>query len=337
MTPYKDFARGGRAANNMSSRSATALVTGGAGFIGSNLARRLLAMGWQVRVLDNLLTGFEENVPQEAELVVGDVRDPEAVEKACEGIDIVFHQAAVRNVARSVDNPALTNECNVTGTLNLLMAAEAAGVSRLVYASSSSAYGDTGEAINNEDMKPNPLSPYAVSKLTGEHYCRVWSHLKGLSTISLRYFNVFGPGQHPESLYSAVFPAFISALSEDRRPEVHWDGEQSRDFTFVDDVVDANVRAASAADPADGAVINVGSGRPKTVKDVLAAVSAALGRWNEPLHSPKRPGDVRHTHADISRARELLGWEPRADWDEAVQATVDWFLGKHDALRRQAQ
>ncbi len=313
---------------NMSSQWSKALVTGGAGFIGSNLARRLLASGWQVRVLDNLLTGFEENVPPEVELMVGDLRDPQAVDKACEGIEVVFHQAAVRNVARSVDHPALTNECNVTGTLNLLKAAEAADVRRLIYASSSSAYGDTGEAINHEDMKPNPLSPYAVSKLAGEHYCRVWTHLKRLPTISLRYFNVFGPGQHPESLYSAVFPAFISALSEDRRPEVHWDGEQSRDFTFVDDVVEANVRAASAGDGADGGVINVGSGRPKTVNEVLGAVSAAMGCRMEPVHKPKRPGDVRHTHADITRACELLSWEPRADWHEAVRATLRWFLDR---------
>jgi UDP-N-acetylglucosamine/UDP-N-acetyl-alpha-D-glucosaminouronate 4-epimerase len=303
-----------------------ALVTGGAGFIGSALSRALVEEGWQVRILDNFLTGFEENVPAEAELVRVDLRSADALRTACDGVDVVFHQAAVRSVPRSVDDPMLTETCNVVGTLNLLMAAEEANVRRVVYASSSSAYGDTQGAFNQEDMTPNPLSPYAVSKLAGEYYCRVWARLKGLSTVSLRYFNVFGPGQHPDSKYAAVFPAFISALAQRRPPEIHWDGEQSRDFTFVQDVVRANMLAAEAGDNVSGQVINVGAGRAKSVNEVLSSVSEAIGHWVEPVRLPKRKGDVRHTHADITRAQELLGWEPEANWDEAVKAAVSWFL-----------
>jgi nucleoside-diphosphate-sugar epimerase len=303
-----------------------ALVTGGAGFIGSTIARALLEEGTPVRVLDSLVSGFKEMVPEGAEFQLGDLRDAEAVAKACEGVDVVYHQAALRSVARSVDEPLLTEENNVLGTLNLLSAAEAAGVRRVVYAASSSVYGETTEGINREDSPPNPLSPYAVSKLTCEYYCRVWTHLKGLSTVSLRYFNVFGPGQHPESKYAAVFPGFISALAAGQPPEVHWDGEQSRDFTYVRDVARANMLAASADSRVDGQVINIGAGRAKTVNEVLATVSKVIGTWIEPVRTPKRQGDVRATLADITRARELLGWEPQADWDEAVAATVKWFL-----------
>ncbi len=308
-----------------------ALVTGGGGFIGSALARRLLDYGWRVRVLDNFLTGREENVPPGCELVRGDLRDPNAVRAACREMEVVFHQAALRSVPRSVDDPLLSQSCNVTGTLNLLMAAEEAGVGRVVYASSSSVYGEIAEPLNREDMAPDPQSPYAVSKLAAEHYCRVWTSLKGLSTVSLRYFNVFGPGQNPESKYAAVFPAFISALAAGSAPEVHWDGEQSRDLTYIDDVVSANVLAAQAGPQADGSVVNVGAGRAKSVNEVLEAVSAAVGRWMDPVHRPKRFGDIRRTHADVSRARELLGWEPRAEWEEAVRATVTWFLQRETA------
>ena len=300
-------------------------MTGGAGFIGSTIARALLLEGTPVRVFDNLIAGFREMVPDGAEFQLGDLRDPEAVAKACEGVDVVYHQAALRSVARSVDEPLVTEECNVMGTLNLLNAAEAARVRRVVYAASSSAYGETTEGINREDAVPNPLSPYAVSKLAGEYYCRLWTQLKGLSTVTLRYFNVFGPGQHPESKYAAVFPGLISALSAGRAPEVHWDGEQSRDFTFVQDVARANMLAAAADGRVDGQMINIGAGRAKTVNEVLATISKAMGVWIEPVRTPKRQGDVRATLADITRARELLGWEPQADWDEAVGATVEWF------------
>jgi len=305
------------------------LVTGGAGFIGSSIARSLLRAGWRVRVLDNLLTGFAENVPSRAEFVVGDLRDLDVVEAACEGIDIVFHQGALRSVPKSVDDPGTSATCNVIGTLNVLTAAERRGVRRVVYASSSSVYGDVAEGLQTEDMTPSPLSPYAVSKLAAEQYCRVWTNLKGLSTVSLRYFNVYGPGQHPESKYAAVFPAFISSLLEGRRPEVHWDGEQSRDFSFIDDVVSANILAGTVDHPAlDGAVLNIGGGDPKSVNEVLSAVCDEVGVWMEPIRSPKRQGDVRRTHADTSRARALLGWRPESDWTQSVARTVAWFRGR---------
>jgi nucleoside-diphosphate-sugar epimerase len=305
-----------------------ALVTGGAGFIGSSIARELLANDWEVRILDNFLTGFEDAVPQDAELVRGDIRDLDTCRAACADIDVVFHQAAFRSVPKSVDDPRLSNDCNITGSLNLLMAAGDAGVKRLVYASSSSAYGDISGTINQEDLPTNPRSPYAVSKLAAEQYCRLWSDLKGLSTVSLRYFNVFGPGQHPDSKYSAVFPGFVSALVEGRAPEVHWDGEQSRDFTYIDDVVRANILGAQADDRVSGMVFNIGGGEPKSINDVLRAVADAVGTWIEPQHSPKRQGDIRSTEADVSRAAEYLGWKPEADWVESVAATVSWFQQK---------
>lgn len=302
------------------------LVTGGAGFIGSSIARAVLAAGTAVRVFDNLVGGFREAVPPDAEFILGDLRDPEAVANAVEGVDLVYHQAALRSVPRSVDEPLITEECNAGGTVNLLGAAERAGVRRVVYASSSSAYGETTAGRNREDATPKPQSPYAVSKLAAEYYCRVWTGLKGLSTVSLRYFNVFGPGQHPESKYSAVFPALISSLAAGRAPEIQWDGEQSRDFTFIGDVVQANLAAAAATDPrVDGNVFNIGAGRPKSVNETLKTISEAMGVWIEPVRTPKRAGDIRSSLADCSRARELLGWEAQADWTEAVAATVRWF------------
>lgn len=305
-----------------------ALVTGGAGFIGSAVARALVAQGDGVRVLDNLATGQRDRVPPGSEFVEGDLRDPDALRRCCRGVEVIFHHAAIRSVPRSVDDPLLSNDANVTGTLNLLVAAEEAGVRRVVYASSSSVYGDSEGAINREDMAPSPRSPYAVSKLAGEYYCRVWTHLKGLSTVSLRYFNVFGPGQPAESKYAAVFPAFISALVAGRKPEIHWDGEQSRDFSFIDDVVHANLLASSAdGGVVDGAVINIGGGRPHTVNEVFESVSKTLGAAVEPRRTPRRPGDVRSTRADIDRAQALLGWRPETDWDDAVRATVEWFRG----------
>lgn len=300
------------------------LVTGGAGFIGSAIARACVEKGWDTTAFDNLMTGFESAVPEGATLMRGDLRDHEAMAHACEGVHLIFHQGALRSVPRSVDEPELTLDCNIGGTLNVLIAAERAGVGRVIYASSSSVYGDTEGALNREDMAPNPQSPYAASKLAGEYYCRVWTSLKGLSTVSLRYFNVYGPGQHPDSKYAAVFPAFISALTEGRPPEVHWDGEQSRDFSFIDDVVRANLLAAEA-DAVDGSVLNIGGGGGKSVNEVLGAVSDALGKWIEPVHMPKRAGDVRNTRAELSRALEQLGWKPEADWTESVRATIRWF------------
>jgi len=304
--------------------SVRALVTGGAGFIGSAIARALVARGDEVRVFDNLLTGLDTNVPDGVEFVSGDLREAGEIAAACEGIEVVFHEAAFRSVPKSIDQPQLAQSCNVEGTLNLLMGAEAAGVRRVVYASSSSVYGG-GEGINREDAAPDPRSPYAVSKLAAEYYCRVWTLIKGLSTVSLRYFNVFGPGQRPDSQYSAVFPGFCDALVSGRAPELHWDGEQSRDFSYIDDVVAANLAAAQADERVDGEVFNVGGGRPKTINEVLRAVADALGTWIEPTRTPKRQGDVRHTRSDISKAKQLLGWEPQTSWEDAVAATVRWF------------
>lgn len=301
------------------------LVTGGAGFIGSNIARTALAAGTPVRVLDSLITGHREAVPEGAEFVLGDLRDPEVAAKACEGVDVVFHEAALGSVARSVDNPVLTEECNVVGTINVLRAAQQAGVRRVVYASSSSAYGGVGEGLQREDAVPHPRSPYAVSKLAAEYYCKVWTGLHGLSTVSLRYFNVFGPGQRSDSVYAAVFPRMIAALAEGRPPEVHWDGEQSRDFTFVGDVVAANLAAAAADARADGGVFNIGGGTPKTINQTLETISSVMGRWIDPVRTPMRVGDVRTSLADGSRAREILGWAPQVAWEDAVAATVAWF------------
>lgn len=301
------------------------LVTGGAGFIGSSIARALVRRGDVVRVLDNFLTGFEENVPDGVELMRGDLRDIDDVRRACGGVEVVFHQGALRSVPRSVDDPLLTEACNVQGTLNVLLAAREGNVRRVVYASSSSVYGGAERPIDSEDLKPDPISPYAVSKLSAEQYCSVWFRMTGLSTVSLRYFNVFGPGQHPESKYSAVFPAFIAALAEGRAPGLHWDGEQSRDFTFIDDVVRANLLAAEAGDAVGGRALNVGAGRAKTVNEVYRAVSRALGVDIEPVRLPRRAGDVRRTLADISLAQGFLGWVPQADWEDAVAQTVEWF------------
>jgi UDP-glucose 4-epimerase len=302
---------------------ARVLVTGGAGFIGSNIARRALERGDTVRIIDNLSGGREDAVPEGAELVRADLREPAALDEICD-VDLIFHQAAVRSVPRSLDEPRLTHETNVNGTLNLLLAAEKHNVKRLVYASSSSVYGDVGDQKNVETLTPNPRSPYAASKLTGEYYCRVWAHLGRLSTTTLRYFNVFGPGQHPESKYSAVFPAFIAALKAGRAPTIYGDGDQSRDFTFIDDVVDANLKAADAPD-ADGAVLNVASGNPKSVNEVLKTVADELGVWVEPSYEDPRVGDIRNSHADITQVRATLSWEPQVPWDEAVRTTVKWF------------
>lgn len=301
------------------------LITGGAGFIGSALARTLVERGEDIRIFDNFLTSVKQTVPAGVDLIEGDLRDTEAVRSACRGMELIFHQGAFRSVPKSVDNPLLATECNVLGTLNVLLGAHEAGVRRVVYASSSSVYGESPDPIQHEHAIPNPLSPYAASKLAGEHYCRVWTHLNGLSTVSLRYFNVFGPGQRPESKYSAVFPAFVSSLIHGEAPELHWDGEQSRDFTYIDDVVRANVLTAEADARADGRVINVAGGAPKTINEVYAAVSDAIGVSIEPRRLPKRAGDVRRTHADIGLARDLLGWEPRSDWSASVSETVRWF------------
>ena len=301
-----------------------ALVTGGAGFIGSSLSRRLLDEGWTVVVVDDLSNSKREAVPEGVRFVQADVAEADALAAVMDGIDVVFHQAAVRSVPRSIEEPRLVHNANATGTLNVLIAAADAGVRRVVYASSSSVYGGAGEGACRESDRVAPLSPYAVSKLSGEFYCRVWASLGSIETVSLRYFNVFGPGQQADSQYAAVFPAFISALREGRSPEIQWDGEQSRDFTFIDDVVRANVLAASA-DAASGHVFNVAGGQPRTINQVYDAVSQVLGTDIEPTRTPRRAGDIRHSLADTSKAAEMLGWRVEVQWDEAVSRTVQWF------------
>lgn len=302
-----------------------ALVTGGAGFIGAAVARGLLARGDDVVIVDDLSAGTEEAVPPGARLVVADIRDTDAVTTACDGVQVVFHHAAVKSVPRSIDESTLFNEVNTGGTLSVLHAAERAGVRRLIYASSSSVYGGSDGSPSHEDDPPNPLSPYAVSKLAGEYYCRVWSSLGLIPTLTLRYFNVFGPGQPGDSRYAAVFPAFISALQVSEPPVIYGDGKQTRDFTFIDDIVRANLLAADAPTALDGAVINAAGGDPRTVNEVFTTVARVLGSLVAPLHADPRPGDIRHSLADPSRARDLLDWQPKAEWDAAVGATVEWF------------
>lgn len=309
-----------------------ALVTGGAGFIGSNLVKELLQCGWFVRVLDNFLTGKRAHLESAAqgvgtaslELMEGDLRKQEDCLKACRGVEYVFHQAAIRSVPRSVDDPSTTNEINITGTLNLLQAAVEAEVKRFVYASSSSVYGETNESVQREDHVPNPISPYAVSKLAGEYYCLCFGKIFSLETVGLRYFNVFGPHQDPESKYSAVIPAFIQQVIVGEALEIHGDGLQSRDFTFVEDVVRANVLAALAA-KACGRAYNVACGTTHTVLEVADMIVRIMGRDPGRRYTPPRKGDVRRTQADISRAQRDLGYEPQVGFEEGLRRTIEYF------------
>lgn len=303
------------------------LVTGGAGFIGSNIVEELLRQKHFVRVLDNFSTGRRENVTgflNDIELVEGDIRSYHIVRKAVESIDVILHQAALPSVPRSVLDPLTSNEVNVTGTLNVLHAAKEAGVRRLVYASSSSVYGDTPELPKHEGMVPNPRSPYAVSKLAAEQYCRVFSHLYGLETVSLRYFNVFGPRQDPTSQYSAVIPKFINAILGNQRPVVFGDGEQTRDFTFIKNVVDANLLAATADCP-PGSVINCACHGSVSLNDLVARINVELGKSIEPFYADPRRGDIKHSVASIERAREFIGYSPSVDFGVGLSETIRWY------------
>jgi UDP-glucose 4-epimerase len=302
------------------------LVTGGAGFIGSNLVSRLLDGGHEVRALDDLSTGFRDHVDQRAELVEGDVADEHVVRKAVEGTELVFHQAAFRSVIGSVERPLLADRANSHGTLTVLKASLDAGVRRVVCASSSSVYGGAEQLPTPESVEPRPRSPYAVSKLAGEHYARVFSELYGLETVCLRYFNVYGPRQRPDGAYAAVVPLFIDALRRGERPVVHGDGLQSRDFTYVDDVVEANLAAAAApADAVGGRVFNVAPGASHTLLDLLRILARLLGVVPDPLHVEPRAGDIRHSQADVRAARESFGFEPRTGFEEGLRRTIAWF------------
>lgn len=308
-------------------RVASYLVTGGAGFIGSNIVRELVRRGERVRVLDNLSTGKLENLAglmDRIEFMAGDVADPETARLAVAGMDYVLHQAAIPSVQRSIEDPLATDRANVRGTLCMLMAAREAGVKRFVFASSSSVYGESRELPKREDMPAVPLSPYGVSKLAGEAYCRAFHRVYGLPTVALRYFNVFGPYQDPRSEYAAVIPRFITALLNGNRPTIYGDGLQSRDFCFVSNAVEANLLACQAPDAA-GEVFNVACHQQHTLLDLLRVLSDLIGTRVEPIFAPPRPGDIRHSLADISKARRLMGYEVRVGFHEGLARTVAWY------------
>lgn len=303
------------------------LVTGGAGFIGSNIAEALVERGDSVRVLDNLSTGFVHNLDAfDVELVEGDITDAATVAKAMEGVDFVFHQAALASVPRSVKDPLATNEACVTGTVNVLHEAKKAGVQRVVYAASSSAYGDQPFMSKRESDLPAPLSPYAVAKLAGEYYCHAFWQTYGLETVCIRYFNVFGPRQDPGSPYSAVIPLFITALLEGRRPVIYGDGEQTRDFTFIKNVVHGNLLAASAkAEDVAGKTFNVANGRSISLNQMLSQLNTLLGTDVQPIFEAARVGDVRDSLADISNARQFLGYEPVVSFDVGLEQSIEFY------------
>ena len=303
------------------------LVTGGAGFIGSHIAEALTRKGHQVRVMDDLSTGRRENFERfgsGVEFIEGDIRDADAVGGATRGVDYVIHQAALASVPRSIEDPTTTNEVNVQGTLNLLVAASRESVKKFVYASSSSVYGDGATLPKVEDMLPEPKSPYAVSKLAGEFYCAAFNETCGLPTVALRYFNVFGPRQDPNSQYSAVIPVFVSALILDRAPTIYGDGEQSRDFTYVDNVVAANLLACES-DGSDAKVYNVACGQRFTLNSLYEKLKNRIGVDLEPLYETERAGDVRHSVASIREIETDLGYKTGVGFEEGLDRTVHWY------------
>jgi len=303
------------------------LVTGGAGFIGSHISAALRAQGDDVVVLDDMSTGHERNleaIGDGVRFVRGSVTDPSAVADAIEGCDHVFHEAALASVPRSIDDPQANNAANVTGTLNVLVAARDAGVKRLVYAASSAAYGDSETLPKVETMATNPKSPYAIAKLAGEHYVSVFASVYGMQTLAIRYFNVFGPRQDPDSPYAAVIPLFIDALLDGRPPTIHGDGEQSRDFTYIDNVVEANLRALTAPKHS-GETVNVALGDRTSLNQLYGWLREIIGTDLEPVHGAPRAGDVKHSQADIGRAQALLGYETKVSVAEGLARTVEWY------------
>lgn len=302
------------------------LVTGGAGFIGSNLADELLAQGHEVRILDDLSTGFAENLPADALFFEGDLCDEELVAEAVDGVEVIFHQGARGSVAKSVETPLITDLSNIHGTLTVLEAARRAGVRRVVAASSSSVYGGVAPRPTREHEPLTPKSPYAVTKMTGELYLRVFWELFGLETVALRYFNVYGPRQDPNSAYAAVIPKFIAALRAGEAPIINGDGGQSRDFAFVADVVACNIAAATApAEQCAGKAYNVAGGSERSLLEMLDILSEILQVQVEPVHVETRAGDVRHSFADTSAAKADLGWAPTLEFPEGLKRTVEWF------------
>jgi len=304
------------------------LITGGAGFIGCNIARELVRLRQEVVVLDNLSTGSLRNltdIKKRISFIKGDIRDLSTVARAFRGVDYVLHQAALRAVERSVDDPRATNDNNITGTLNVLLAARDTGVKRVVYASSSSVYGDIKEPRQVETLSSRPASPYALSKLAGEHYCRIFNELYNLPTVSLRYFNVFGPYQRPESKYAAVVPIFVKHLLRGQSPDIHWHGRQSRDFTYVDNVVQANLLAAKAKKVKLGETYNIGNGENTSINELYGVLQELLGISVEPKRVGKRAGDVFKTYADIGRAKRDIGYEPSVSFQEGLAKSIEWY------------
>lgn len=310
----------------------TYLITGGAGFIGSHIAERLVRDGHNVRVLDDLSSGHQANLASmrdSVELIEGDIRNTQVVNEAVKGAYVVFHEAALGSVPRSVADPVTTHQVNITGTLNVFLASRDAGVRRVVYASSSSVYGETPVLPKREDMSPQPLSPYALSKLAGEHYASVFKHVYNFEIVSLRYFNIFGPRQDPESQYAAVIPRFITALLNGKAPVVYGDGLQSRDFTFVENVVNANLLAAEA-DGIAGEAFNVACGGRYTLLDLLTKTKEILGSDIKPVHEAARAGDVRDSQASIEAAQKAFGYRVSVDFAEGLQKTIDWYKRNND-------
>jgi nucleoside-diphosphate-sugar epimerase len=303
------------------------LVTGGAGFIGSHVTRGALERGYQVRVLDDFSTGHRKNLAEIAaqiDLLEGDIRNPAAVREAVAGCEVIFHLAALGSVPRSVDDPAGTHDVNITGSLNILMAARDAKVRRIVYSASSSAYGDTPTLPKREDMLPQPLSPYAVSKLAVEHYLAAFYNCYGLQSVSLRYFNVFGPRQDPSSTYAAVIPAFVSRMVRGQRPIIFGDGEQSRDFCYIENVVNANLLAAEAKQT-QAEAMNIACGERITLNEIVKLLNASLGTRIEPEYRESRPGDVRHSLADLAVAKRVIGYEPKIMFADGLKRAIQWY------------
>jgi len=308
----------------------TYLITGIAGFIGSNIARALLAQGASVRGVDNFVTGKRANLEDldGLDFIEGTIEDPETCDRVCHGADFVFHEAALASVPRSVEDPVASNSANVTGTLNLLMAARDAGVRRVVYAGSSAAYGDKPTLPKREDMIPDPISPYAVGKLTGEYYMRSFTRVYGLETVTIRYFNVFGPHQDPSSQYSGVLAKFSLAMLEGRTPVIYGDGTQSRDFTFIENVVDANLRAMQAsAEKVSGRVFNVATEERISLNDAVKSLRELTGYTGPVDYAPARAGDIAHSLADITLAREAFGYQPTVNFHEGLRRTLHWYRG----------
>ncbi len=303
------------------------LVTGGAGFIGSNICNKLISQGCFVRVIDNLLTGKKSNlaaISDKIEFIEADMGNPDAARQAMKGIDVVLHQGALPSVPRSVDDPAATHRHCVDATFTLLLAARDAKVKRFVYAASSSAYGDTPTLPKVETMPVNPLSPYAAAKLMCEYYCSVFYKVYGLQTISLRYFNVFGPHQDPTSQYAAAIPAFVTSILKDEPPTIYGDGEQSRDFTYIDNVVEANLLAAMAKQT-KGEVINIACGEAITVNAIIDMINKIVGKNIKPTYLPSRKGDVKHSLADISQAKKLIGFKPVISFNDGLKKAIEWY------------